>query len=72
MFLHHIVQTLFLLAGIISLSAAIFNWDWFFNTRNASPVVKQLGRTKSRWLYGAMGTFFIATAIGFYYYIKTC
>ena len=71
MFLHHIVQILFLLAGIVSLSASLFNWEWFFTTRNAAPVVKYFGRTKSRWLYAAMGILFIATAIGFYYYIRS-
>lgn len=71
MFLHHVIQTLFLLAGIVALSAAVCNGDWFFNSRNAAPVVNYLGRTKSRWLYGAIGILFIVAAIGFYYHIKS-
>lgn len=69
MFIHHIIQTLFLVIGLLSLSAALFNWDWFFGTRNAALATKQLGREKSRWFYGAMGVLLIAAAIGFYFYV---
>lgn len=70
MFLHHIIQSLFLLTGILSFMAALFDWDWFFGSRNAMIVTKHLGRTKSRWLYGAMGILLIATAVGFYFFVK--
>ncbi len=70
MFFHHLIQTIFLLTGTTSLLASLFNWDWFFNTKNAEPVVKSLGREKSRWLYGAIGIILIAAAIGFYYRIR--
>ena len=50
--------------------AALLDWGWFFNTKNAEPVVKALGRKNSRWLYGALGIILIAAAIGFYYRIK--
>ena len=70
MFLHHLIQTIFLLAGATSLLAALLDWGWFFNTKNAEPVVKALGRKNSRWLYGALGIILIAAAIGFYYRIK--
>ncbi len=69
MFFHHLIQTIFLIAGVISLLAALLNWGWFFNTRNAEPVVRTLGRKKSRWLYGAIGILLIVAAIGFYYRI---
>ncbi len=70
MFLHHLIQTIFLLAGVTSLLAALLNWEWFFNTKNAEPVVRTFGREKSRWLYGVIGIILIAAAIGFYYRIK--
>lgn len=70
MIIHNILQTMFLLVGIIALSAAIFNWEWFFTSDNATPVVRRLGRTKSRWLYGALGTLLVVAAIYFYFHVK--
>ena len=70
MFFHHLIQTIFLLAGVTSLLAAVLNWEWFFNTKNAEPIVRSLGRKKTRWLYGAIGIMLIAAAIGFYYRIR--
>ena len=70
MFFHHLIQTIFLLAGVTSLLAAVLNWEWFFNTKNAEPIVRSLGREKTRWLYGAIGIMLIAAAIGFYYQLR--
>lgn len=70
MIIHNILQTIFLIGGIVVLLAALFDWEWFFASRNASPVVRYFGRTKSRWLYGASGVFLIAVAIGFYFRLK--
>ena len=70
MFFHHLIQTIFLLAGVTSLLAAVLDWEWFFTTKNAEPVVRSLGRKKARWLYGAIGIMLIAAAIGFYYRIR--
>lgn len=70
MILHNIIQIIFLLSGIVALLAAMFNWEWFFASDNAAPVVRHLGRTKSRWLYGALGVLFIVAAIYFYYHVK--
>lgn len=70
MILHNIIQIIFLLSGIVALLAAMFNWEWFFTSHNAAPIVKRLGRTKSRWLYGALGVLFIIAAVYFYYHVK--
>ena len=70
MFFHHLIQTIFLLAGVTSLLAAVLNWEWFFTTKNAEPIVRSLGREKTRWLYGAIGIILIAAAIEFYYRIR--
>ena len=70
MFFHHLIQTIFLMAGVTSLLAAVLNWEWFFNTKNAEPIVRSLGREKTRGLYGAIGIMLIAAAIGFYYQIR--
>lgn len=70
MILHYILQTIFLIGGIVVLLAALLDWEWFFASRNAAPIVKYFGRTKSRWFYGAAGVFLIAVAIGFYFRLK--
>lgn len=70
MILHHIIQTIFVIAGITAIAAALFNWEWFFTARNAEFIVKRLGRTKSRLLYGIIGLLFIVAAVYFYYEIK--
>lgn len=70
MILHHIIQTIFVIAGVTALLAAILNWDWFFTARNAEFVVKRLGRTKSRILYGAIGVLFIVATVFFYYKVE--
>lgn len=71
MILHHIIQCIFLATGITSLSAAIFNWEWFFSSDNAMPIVKYMGRTKSRLLYAIIGIVLILLSVGFYYYVKS-
>lgn len=70
MIIHNILQTIFLIGGIVVLLAALLDWEWFFASRNAAPVVRYFGRTKSRWLYGTAGVILIAVAIGFYYRLK--
>lgn len=70
MILHNIIQTIFVIAGITAIAAAMFNWEWFFTARNAEFVAKRLGRTNSRILYGIAGMLFITAAVYFYYRIK--
>lgn len=71
MFLHNVIQTLFLLTGAVSLLASLLNWEWFFTTDNASFIVKRLGRNGARLAYGFIGLAFISAAIFFYYKIET-
>lgn len=40
----YIVQGIFVVAGIISLLAAVFDWEWFFTARNTQFAVKSVGR----------------------------
>mgnify|MGYP003289254947 CR=1 FL=1 len=67
MILHNVIQTIFVIAGITAMLAAMFNWDWFFTARNAEFIVKRLGRNGSRILYGTAGLLFIIAAVYFYY-----
>ena len=55
----YIVQGIFAVAGIISLLAAILDWDWFFTARN-------VGRRQARWFYGVLGMILIGTAVFFF------
>ena len=71
MYLHYVLQSIFLIAGVTALWASLLDRDWFFNSDNAAFVVKRLGRKKSRWFYGILGILFIASAIIFCLKMKT-
>ena len=43
----YIVQGIFAVAGIISLLAAILDWEWFFTARNTQFAVKSVGRKRA-------------------------
>lgn len=65
----YIVQGIFALAGIISLLAALFNWEWFFSTRNARSIVHNAGRGRARLFYGILGVILIG--MGIFFFIET-
>ena len=58
----YIVQGIFAVAGIISLLAAILDWDWFFTAQNTQFVVRNV----ARWFYGVLGMILIGTAVFFF------
>ena len=62
----YIVQGIFALAGIVSLLASLLNWDWFFTTRNAQTIVRNVGRNRARLFYGILGIIIIGMAIFFF------
>lgn len=62
----YIVQGIFVLAGIISLSAALLDWDWFFIARNTQFVVRNVGRKQARWFYGILGVILIGMSVFFF------
>lgn len=43
------------LAGLFSLLASIFNWNFFFENRKAYLFVKLFGRNGARIFYGLLG-----------------
>ncbi|WP_347179146.1 immunity 17 family protein [Roseofilum casamattae] len=49
--------------GAFSLAGAIFNWDWFMNSRKARFIVKILSRRGARIFYGLLGVVFIAIGV---------
>ncbi len=66
----YLVQGLFIVAGIISILAALFNWNWFFSAQNAQFVVRNIGRKWARVFYGTLGLILIAAAVFFYFQVN--
>ena len=62
----YIVQAIFALAGITSLLASLLNWNWFFTTRNAQTIVRNVGRGRARLFYGILGVIIIGMAVFFF------
>lgn len=62
----YIVQGIFAVAGIISLLAAIFDWEWFFTARNTQFAVKGVGRKRARLFYGVLGVILIGMSVFFF------
>ncbi len=62
----YIVQGIFALAGLVSLLASVFNWEWFFTSRSAQSIVRGGGRGKARLFYGLLGVLFIGMAVFFF------
>ena len=59
----YIVQGIFAVAGIISLLAAILDWEWFFTARNTQFAVKSVGRKRARLFYGVLGVILIGICL---------
>lgn len=66
MIAHYIIQSVFVLVGILSLMASVFNWEWFFTAQNSQFIVRALGRNKSRIFYAILGLAMIAAGIYFF------
>ena len=63
----YIIQGIFALAGIVSLLAALLDWEWFFTARNTQFIVRNVGRRQARLFYGVLGLILIATSVFFYF-----
>ena len=63
---HYMILGIFALTGMLSLLAALCNWEWFFTARNTQWVVRNVGRRQARWFYGVLGLILLATASFFY------
>lgn len=56
------------LGGAFSLAGAIFNWDWFMNSRRARFFAKILGLNGARIFYAGLGILLIG--LGFWTLIR--
>lgn len=70
MFFHYLLQAIMFVSGITALAASLFDWEWFFTTKNAEPIIKSIGRKNGRILYGIAGIALIAAATYFYFRIS--
>lgn len=67
---HYIIQAVFVLVGLLSVLAALLNWDWFFTTHNSQFIVTHAGRGKARLFYAAIGLLMIATGVFFFLSVR--
>ena len=67
---HYIIQGIFVIVGMLSLLASLFNWNWFFTARNTQFIVANAGRTQARLFYAAIGLFMMATGIFFFLSVR--
>ncbi|MEG1545770.1 MAG: immunity 17 family protein [Bacteroides sp.] len=63
----YFVQVLFAVAGILSLLASAFNWNWFFTAQNTQLIVRNVGRPRARLFYGVLGLILIGAAVFFFF-----
>ncbi|WP_300704282.1 immunity 17 family protein [Bacteroides sp.] len=62
----YVIQGIFVFAGVISLLAALLDWNWFFTAHNTQFIVRNVGRKQARWFYGVLGIILIGTAVFFF------
>lgn len=62
----YIIQGIFALTGIISILAALLNWDWFFTAQNSQFIVRNVGRKRARLFYGILGGILISMSVFFF------
>ena len=67
---HYFIISLFALSGIVSLLAAVLDWDWFFTAQNTRFIVNRLGRRRARWCYGVLGVVLMGMAVVFFWQLQ--
>lgn len=54
---------LLILAGLFSLAGAVFDWEWFMNSRRARFFTGIFGRDGARIFYGGLGLVIVLAGI---------
>ena len=67
---HYFLLGIFALVGILSLAAAVFNWDWFFQAQSIPRFVRKAGRLRARLYYAAAGLVLIGMAAVFFHFVQ--
>ncbi|MBP3354232.1 MAG: immunity 17 family protein [Bacteroidales bacterium] len=60
--LNILASLLFLILGVLSIVASLFNFNWFFTSENVRFFVKLFGRNGTRVFYGVAGVLIIYMA----------
>jgi hypothetical protein len=55
--------SIFIILGLLSFLAAVFNIKWFFKSNGAATYIKWLGLNGARILYGVLGLVLIACGV---------
>ena len=66
---HYFLLGIFALVGILSLTAAILNWDWFFHAQSMPRFIRNAGRKRARLYYAAVGVLLIGMAALFFHLV---
>jgi hypothetical protein len=53
------IGLLIVACGIFSVCGAVFDWDWFLNSRKAEFFVSMFGRSGARIFYVVLGLFLV-------------
>lgn len=56
----YFILVLFIALGVFSIVAALFDFDWYFETSGATTFVRWLGRKGARVFYALLGVGLIA------------
>ena len=65
----YFIFVLFMALGCFSLVAALFNFEWYFQTSAALNFVRWFGRRGARWFYALLGLLLILCgALGMIYW----
>jgi small neutral amino acid transporter SnatA (MarC family) len=65
-FAEYFILGLFVFLGLLSVIAALFNFEWYFGTSNARTFVNLLGRSGARIFYGLLGLALIVCGVAGY------
>lgn len=57
-----IMSAIFCLGGMISLLAALLNWEWFFRSEGVRMIVGRISRKWQRMIYAAVGLLMLCMA----------
>lgn len=71
MTIHYIIQSVFVIVGLLSLGASVFNCDWFFNAQNSQFIVRNIGRNYARLFYAVIGLAMIGAGVYFYMSVQS-
>ena len=58
-----VITAVFSISGLLAVLAALLNWNWFFNTRNARMLVGRYKRRTARVVYFVAGLLIIAMVV---------